>query len=199
MHADLIDRFPIRELEKRNCIGRRTSKVDQLLELLRFFGVADPAALEEVVLRPVLCRQSMAFEADAGALASWLRIAQRRASHVRTRPFDATAARAAIDEMRTLSRMPGIEWLEPLTKLCASVGIALIILKELPRCRINGVTDWLSPEKAMVALSLRHRRNDIFWFTLFHELCHILRHSKKETFMDTKGSGISHAARGRGR
>ena len=43
----------------------------------------------------------------------------------------------------------------------------------------------------MVVLSLRHRRNDIFWFTLFHELCHVLRHSKKETFVDTKGSGIS--------
>jgi HTH-type transcriptional regulator / antitoxin HigA len=191
-HADFVDRFPIRELGRRNCVARRTSKVDQLLELLRFFGVADPAALEEVVLRPVLCRRSMAFEADAGAIASWLRIAQRQASNVRTQPFDATAARAATEKMRTLSTMPGIEWLEPLTKLCASVGIALVILKELPKCRINGATDWLSTEKAMVVLSLRHRRNDIFWFTLFHELCHVLRHSKKETFVDTKGSGIAH-------
>lgn len=43
----------------------------------------------------------------------------------------------------------------------------------------------------MVALSLRQRRNDIFWFTLFHELCHVLRHSKKETFIDAKASGIA--------
>jgi HTH-type transcriptional regulator / antitoxin HigA len=65
-------------------------------------------------------------------------------------------------------------------------------LKELPKCRINGATRWLSPDKAIIALSLRRRRNDIFWFTLFHEMCHILRHSKKETFVDTKGSGIDH-------
>jgi HTH-type transcriptional regulator / antitoxin HigA len=195
-HADLVDRFPIRELERRNCIEHRTSKIDKLMELLRFFAVADPAALEEVWLRPVLCRRSSAFKADEGAIASWLRIAQRQASNVKTRPFDATAATAAIDEMRTLSAMQGIEWLGPLTKLCASVGIALVILKELPRCRINGATDWLSPKKAMVVLSLRHRRNDIFWFTLFHELCHVLRHSKKETFVDTKGSGISQRLEG---
>lgn len=43
----------------------------------------------------------------------------------------------------------------------------------------------------MIVLSFRHRRNDIFWFTLFHELCHIIRHSKKEVFIDTKDSGIS--------
>lgn len=190
-HLDLVDRFPIAELVRRKCIERRASRVDNLADLLQFFGVADPAALDEVWLRPVLYRRSRAFEADAGALASWLRIAQLQASAVATRPFDAAAARAATGEMRALSTEPGIEWLRPLTALCASVGIALVILKELPRCRVNGATEWLSPEKAMVVLSLRHRRNDIFWFTLFHELCHVLRHSKKETFVDTTGSGIS--------
>lgn len=189
--VELVDRFPVRELERRNCIARKTSKVEQLRELLGFFGVATADALEEVWLRPALYRRSTAFEADEGALASWLRLAEVEAAKVKARPFDAAACRSAIAEMRALSMLPGIEWLEPLKKLCASVGIALVVLKELPKCRVNGATRWLSPEKAMIVLSLRHRRNDIFWFTLFHELCHLLRHSKKETFVDTKGSGIS--------
>ena len=75
-----------------------------------------------------------------------------------------------------------------MTDLCASIGIAVVIVKELPRCRVNGATRWISPDKAMIALSLRHRRNDIFWFTLFHELCHLLRHSKRETFIDGTGT-----------
>ena len=190
-HLDLVDRFPVAELARRGCIGRTSSRIEKLADLLQFFGVADPAALEEVWLRPVLYRRSKAFEADPGALASWLRIGQLHAAAITTRPFDAAAAREATGAMRALSARPGIEWLEPLTALCASVGIALVVLKELPRCRVNGATEWLSPDKAMVVLSLRHRRNDIFWFTLFHELCHVLRHSKKETFVDAKGSGIS--------
>ena len=189
--VDLVDRFPMKELERKHCIEHKTSKVDKLRELLRFFAVADPDALETVWLRPALYRRSKAFEADEGALASWLRLAELHASKVKTKPFDATEARAAIDEMRALSALPGIDWLEPLKKLCSSVGIALVVLKELPKCRVNGATRWLSTEKAMVVLSLRHRRNDIFWFTLLHELCHVLRHSKKETFVDTKGSGIA--------
>jgi len=188
--VDLVDRFPIKELEKR-CIDHKTSKVEQLRELLRFFGVANPDALEEVWLRPVHYRRSNAFEADEGALASWLRLGELKASQIKTKPFDAVACRAEIEQMRAQSTLPGIEWIQPLTKSCASVGVALVILKELPKCRVNGATRWLSPEKAMIILSLRHRRNDIFWFTLFHELCHVLRHSKKETFVDTKGSGIA--------
>lgn len=187
----LVDRFPIRELERRGCIERKRSKIDKLRELLRFFAVADADALEEVWLRPALYRRSAAFKADQGALASWLRLAELDASRVKTKPFDATACRAAIAKMRALSALPGIEWLEPLKELCASVGVALVVLKELPKCRVNGATRWLSSEKAMIVLSPRHRRNDIFWFTLFHELCHVLRHSKKETFVDTKGSGIA--------
>lgn len=190
-HVDLIDRFPIKELENRNAIAHKTKKTDKLRELLRFFLVADADALEDVWLRPALYRQTKAFEIDQGAVASWLRLAEVQAAKIKTRPFDAGACRAAISQMRELSTLPGIKWLDPLKELCASVGIALVILKELPKCRINGATRWLSPERAMVVLSLRHRRNDIFWFTLFHELCHVLRHSKKQTFVDSKGSGIA--------
>jgi len=189
--VELAGMFPIKELVRRGYVQRKTSKVDALRELLQFFGVADPEALEEVWLRPAMYRRSPAFSADRGALAAWLRIAELEASRIRTSPFDATKCRAAIEKMRALSALPGTDWLKPLQDLCASVGIALVIMKELPRCRVNGATRWLTPEKAMIVLSLRHRRNDIFWFTLFHELCHVLRHGKKETFVDAKGSGIA--------
>jgi HTH-type transcriptional regulator/antitoxin HigA len=191
--VDMVDQFPIKELENRGAIAdsKSKSKIDRLQALLRFFGVAGPDALEDVWLQPALYRRSASFEADAGALASWLRLAELEAARIKTAPYDAGAVRDAIPQIRALSRLPGIEWHEPLTALCASLGIAVVIIRELPKCRINGATRWLSPEKAMIALSFRHRRNDIFWFTLFHELCHLLRHSKKEVFVDTKGSGIS--------
>lgn len=133
-------------------------------------------------------RRSKAFQSDGGALASWLRLAELDAARVKAARYDAEGVRDALERMRALSRLPGIEWLDPLRDLCASLGIALVIIRELPKCRVNGATRWISPDKAMIALSLRHRRNDIFWFTLFHELCHLLRHSKKETFIDGTGT-----------
>ena len=30
----------------------------------------------------------------------------------------------------------------------------------------------------------RHKRNNIFWFTFFHELGHILLHGKKDIFLE---------------
>jgi len=188
----IVDRFPVKTLERLGHIAPRKSKVEQLKELLRFFAVADTRALEELWLKPALYRRSQAFQADEASLAAWLRLAELQAAKISTKPFDAGRCRVAIPEIRSLSRVPGVGWVKPLQDICSSIGIALVILKELPKCRVNGATRWLSPDKAIIALSLRHRRNDIFWFTLFHEMCHILRHSKKETFVDVKGSGISH-------
>lgn len=189
--VDLVDLFPYKELVRRGMVRPMTAKVDRLRELLRFFGVADTRALRGVSMQPTMFRLSHAFEASEAALATWLRLAERKAAKVDTAPFDPGGCKEALDEMRRLSAMPGTEWFDPLRELAAAVGIAVVILKELPKCRVNGATRWLSPEKAMVALSLRHRRNDIFWFTLFHELCHVLRHSKKETFVD---SSVGHIA-----
>ena len=33
-------------------------------------------------------------------------------------------------------------------------------------------------------MSLRHKREDHFWFTFFHEAFHILKHSKKKLFIN---------------
>lgn len=190
-HLHLVDLFPLRALEKLGILDKSKSKLAQFRTLLNFFAVADATALQDVWMQPTLYRLSPSFDANQAALATWLRLAELEAIDIETAKFDEARCRAALADMRSLSTLPGIEWLEPLRDLAASVGVALVVLKELPGCRVNGAACWLSPDKAMIVLSLRHRRNDIFWFTLFHEMCHVLRHSKKTTFIDVKGSGIA--------
>src|SRR5262249_6583251 len=41
----------------------------------------------------------------------------------------------------------------------------------------------------VLQLSVRHKRNDHLWFSFFHELGHILLHSKREQFIEYDSSG----------
>lgn len=43
----------------------------------------------------------------------------------------------------------------------------------------------------MIAVSLRYKTNDHFWFTFFHEAAHILLHGKKNIYIDIKEVGTS--------
>jgi Zn-dependent peptidase ImmA (M78 family) len=47
---------------------------------------------------------------------------------------------------------------------------------------------WLSKDKALLMLSLRHKSDDHFWFSFFHEAAHILLHGKKMLFADEVNS-----------
>lgn len=68
--------------------------------------------------------------------------------------------------------------------MLADCGVALASVPPLPRTRAHGATYWLTPVKAVVQLSARGRWADEFWFSLMHELGHlVLRHAKKEVFI----------------
>ena len=55
------------------------------------------------------------------------------------------------------------------------------------RTYVNGATRWVSSSNPLVQLSLRGSYADSFWFTFFHELGHIIKHGKKDQFVEFEG------------
>ena len=49
---------------------------------------------------------------------------------------------------------------------------------------IQGATFWMGSEKAVVMMTLRYGWADIFWFSLFHELGHILLHGRNTVILE---------------
>ncbi len=72
-------------------------------------------------------------------------------------------------------------------KHCATAGVSVVILPEVGRARVSGATRWLNPNKALIQISLRYKSDDHFWFTFFHEAGHIIKHGKKDLFIDEDG------------
>lgn len=99
-------------------------------------------------------------------------------------PFDKSKFTLALKKIRKLTnKSPKI--FEPQMKdLCREAGVALVFVPELKKMHISGVSRWISKDKALIILSLRHKKDDHFWFSFFHEAFHILLHGKKEIFVD---------------
>ena len=75
-------------------------------------------------------------------------------------------------------------------KLCAAAGVAVTFVPELPKLRLWGATRWLTPDKALVQLSLRYKTDDHVWFTFFHEAGHVLLHGKRTVFVENTPVGV---------
>jgi addiction module HigA family antidote len=191
--ADLI-----KELVNRDCIQKVGDPVHQLKEVLNFFGVASLEAWETIwnEVAPLSAYRLAKQQADPVALAAWMRIGEKQASNADAAPFDRDAFRQVLNKVRGLTRIKDPkEWLPQLQEMCRQVGVIVIIERELPRARVNGVARWLTPNRALILLSARYLRDDILWFTFFHEAAHLLLHGKRTgprdvppTFVDTRDS-----------
>lgn len=180
-----MDQFPVREIVRLGWIDKVVDPIRQLIELLRFFGIASPAHWKPLYADGnIAYRQSSAFNADPGVVSVWLRKGEIDAQRMECAPYDAARFRAALAEIRTLTTRRPEVFVPVMQRLCAQAGVAVIFVHELPRLITSGVTRWISSEKALIQLSLRYKTDDQLWFTFFHEAGHILLHGKKEIFLE---------------
>jgi HTH-type transcriptional regulator/antitoxin HigA len=182
--ADWLRTLPINELRRRKYIGPAKDAGTVIQEVCRFFGVANRRAWENLWNQSLASfRISKAFGSDRAALAVWLRIGEMEASEVQCGAFDSKQFRDALGTIRTLTTSPVNEWVSNVVSTCAKAGVAVVFVPEIKGARASGAARWLTPNKGLIQLSLRHKSDDHVWFSFFHEAGHLLLHSKKQTFV----------------
>jgi HTH-type transcriptional regulator/antitoxin HigA len=183
--VDWLKELPIREMTRRRWIPSCTSKLQQVFEVLKFFGVASPDAWHAIWDHKVIVyRKSPTLKSNFGAITVWLRQGELEAREIECAPYNADTFRHVLNQVRALTVESVSFFQEELVRLCASAGVAVVFVQELPRTGICGSTQWLTPAKALVQLSLRYKTDDQLWFTFFHEAGHILRHGKRQVFLE---------------
>jgi addiction module HigA family antidote len=186
-----LKNFPIKTLVRLGWLKKAEDQIEQMRELLSFFGVAGVAEWESIWSSPqVVFRKSAAFEAQPTSVAAWLREGEREAQKLETQPFNRDGFTQALVEIRKLTNEEPPTFEPAMKRLCAAYGVALAFIPEVPGTRAYGATRWLSPEKAILQLSLRRKADDFLWFTFFHEAAHILKHGKKDVFIEAAQGSI---------
>lgn len=184
-YAEWSSRFPIQALAKLGWLPTQGTDADCARALLRFFGVTSPSAWEKQYEKfAVAYRKSPAFQSSMESISAWLRIGTLEATNTVTEAFDKTRFHQALKEIRSLTHRPACEFEPLMRQLCRDAGVALVFVPELPKTRLSGATQWISSDKALIMQSLRHRKDDHFWFTFFHEAAHVLLHGKRSVFID---------------
>jgi HTH-type transcriptional regulator / antitoxin HigA len=185
-YSDWLSAMPVKTLLKRGVLPENPSdRASRVQQMLSFFGVASVSAWDGVYAG-LECsfRQSTAHEIKPGAVAAWLRLGEIAAREIKTTPFNSKGLRSALPELRSLTtELPEI-FVPKIQAICAASGVAVVFVPEIEGARASGVMRWLTPEKALVQLSSRYKSDDHLWFTLFHEIGHVLLHGKTDLWIE---------------
>lgn len=192
-NLDWLNSFPIKELTSRGWIRPCQDRVELMAEVLAFFGVAVPHAWDDVwteTRKATALRQQQTHGVDFGAVAVWLRKGEIEGRQLKCETFDEQRFRETLTRLRQLTTASPGESFREVQEQCAKAGVAVVLIRELPKIKVFGAARWLSPEKALIQLNLYYKRLDQLWFTFFHEAAHVLLHGRRNVFVDFDGASI---------
>lgn len=194
-----LDQFPIKALMDAGVLDKcrvdAKSKPQLVGKLLAFFGVATPNQWQSHYCDMQLAfRRSREEQSNIGAISAWLRLGEQAAEKLlldksANPKYDEARLRANLPHIRALTTLTPAEFLPQLKQLLHEAGVALVLVPAITGTHVSGVARWLNPHRPLIQLSLYGKTNDKFWFTLCHEIAHILLHSKekKTVFLDDTG------------
>jgi HTH-type transcriptional regulator/antitoxin HigA len=174
-------KYPYGEMAAWGWVPRVGGGLERVKHLLSFFAVS---SLEHVANPIASFRLSPRVKVSSEAVVAWLRAGEIEGQKVPTKPYSATGLRQCLGEVRVMTTQAPETFVPRLRKVLGDSGVALAFVPHLKGTGAHGAARWLSPDKALVQVSIRYKWEDIFWFSVLHELGHLLLHGRKEVFIN---------------
>lgn len=175
MEADIqiAKNLPYNEMAKNGWIPETKKGEDRVINLRKFFEVVRLGLLKDNLIPGIACRRQSITEKADFALIAWAQKAKLEARHIATAPIDLKTLTESIPAIRAMTKMNPSVFCPKLIELLANCGIALVFLPHIGGSFLHGAT-FYDKNKIVIGLTVRGKDADKFWFSLFHEIAHIL-------------------------
>lgn len=171
--AEIAKQFPYSEMAKFGWIPETKDTKEKIIYLRKYFEVVELSLLGNEQITRIACRRLATTEKSDLALMAWAQEAKIKARDIQTSPINIKELLAAIPELRKMTVLPPGEFCPQVKQYLVKCGIALVFLPHLKGSFLQGAS-FIDGNKIVVGLTARGKDADKFWFSLFHELAHII-------------------------
>lgn len=170
---EIAKRFPYGEMAKYDWVPETRNIKEKVVNLRKYFEVVELSLLSNTRLTRIACRRLAITEKSDLALMAWAQRAKVIARGINTEPINIKELVNKLDELRSMTLMTPDQFCPRLKKLLSECGIALVFLPHLKGSFLQEAT-FIDGNKIVLGLTARGSDADRFWFSLFHELGHII-------------------------
>lgn len=147
-------------------------KAERIFILRKLARVSSLVCIEETNLKGAARRANVIGNTKADAL--WRQIALTKANNIELKKYNKKNLLELVKRLRTYSREENIgAAVGKITEELSDCGVSLVLMPHLKNSGFNGYTEKIR-NGYMVIVTLRNKSLDGFWFSLLHELSHII-------------------------
>lgn len=114
---------------------------------------------------------------------AWIQTAINISNRIETKPYNVEKLKAYLPELRSMTLQPLETFLPRMRAIFAECGVAFVLLPNLKNSGVNGAVKWINDGRVVLAMNNRRLEADVFWFSLFHEIRHVLQRKIKTVFI----------------
>lgn len=171
--VEIAREFPYSAMAQNGWVPEAHAIMQKVLNLRVFFQVARLGVLEELCLPGIAYRAVGNGKKSDYALVAWSQQARIEAVKAEVAPINIERLKKNLGAIRALTVLDPSEFSGDLKRLLAECGIVLVFLPHIGGSFLHGAT-FVTGKQIVLGLTVRGRDADRFWFSLFHELCHVL-------------------------
>lgn len=160
---------------------------DKVINMREFWGVTNLAnvkTLYDPATSPLAFRKSLKCGVNPYIMASWLKVCEIETNKVTAEKYDENKLRDKLETIKSLMlKYDPNEIINDLKQIFQECGVSFAVVRNFRGAPVQGLIR-RREDKIDLCVTLRGARADIFWFTLFHELGHLLTGFKNQIKID---------------
>ncbi|MBO5143129.1 MAG: HigA family addiction module antidote protein [Clostridia bacterium] len=160
--------------EELEIVKKSKNVIEQLIELRGLCNVNKLTFIKDLFFNQVAFRKSQAVDTDIYTLYVWLRICEICAQRNEIQDeYNAEKLKEKIPQIKKCMMLEKEEAMQKLKQIFAECGISFQVVKNVKGAPVQGFIK-KEGEKIILTMTTRRKYADEFWFTLFHEIGHLL-------------------------
>ncbi|WP_207594948.1 ImmA/IrrE family metallo-endopeptidase [Arthrobacter sp. D5-1] len=183
-----VETLPLKSMNRLSWLEVPRDWQERIEACLKFFGTDTLDAWRQSYsdqLQTVKFRTSTSFQNQVPSVSTWLRAGELANVGFNGGPLDRVSLSNSIPDLRELTRCPDPEiFLPAIQAILHRSGVSCIVVPTPEGCAASGASRVLQDGSALIQLSGRFLSDDQFWFSLFHEIGHLLLHNEAPLHID---------------
>ena len=156
-----------------------------VLDYRMIFGISNLLDTPKMSYAAAYRAQSKNASVDPYVLFAWQRMCELLTKNIEIADeIDVEKLRLSIPEIKKVMFMRANQIQKRLSEIFSDCGIAFRIVPNFTGAPVQGFIKKTEEGTLILCMTLRQKFADIFWFTLFHEIAHILNGDTKHEFID---------------